>query len=81
MADRPRLPWLQGLRTRGLIVALDEIPHLPGEAPADDRRRELFYHNITRFLPILLGRKDRMSMACGFKVRVPFCDYRLVDYV
>lgn len=61
--------------------AVAEIPRLPGEAPADARRRELFYHNITRFLPILLGRKDRMSMACGFEVRVPFCDYRLVDYV
>jgi asparagine synthase (glutamine-hydrolysing) len=61
--------------------AVAEVPRLPGEARGDERRRELFYHNITRFLPILLDRKDRMSMACGFEVRVPFCDYRLVDYV
>jgi asparagine synthase (glutamine-hydrolysing) len=58
-----------------------EVPRLAGEAPIEARRRELFYHNITRFLPMLLHRKDRMSMACGFEVRVPFCDYRLVDYV
>jgi asparagine synthase (glutamine-hydrolysing) len=61
--------------------ALAEVPRLPDEARADARRRELFYHNITRFLPILLHRKDRMSMASGFEVRVPFCDHRLVEYV
>ena len=57
------------------------VPRLAGEALDDARRRELFYHNIAHFLPMLLHRKDRMSMACGFEVRVPFCDYRLVDYV
>ena len=36
---------------------------------------------LTRFLPFLLDRKDRMSMAVGFEVRVPFCDYRLVEYL
>ena len=29
----------------------------------------------------LLDRKDRMRMASGLEVRVPFCDYRLVEYV
>ena len=29
----------------------------------------------------LLERKDRMSMATGLEVRVPFCDHRLVEYV
>jgi asparagine synthase (glutamine-hydrolysing) len=31
--------------------------------------------------PLLLDRKDRLSMASGLEVRVPFCDHRLVDYV
>lgn len=28
----------------------------------------------------LLDRKDRMSMYSGLEVRVPFCDYRIVEY-
>jgi asparagine synthase (glutamine-hydrolysing) len=39
------------------------------------------YLNLTRFVRILLDRKDRISMAVGLEVRVPFCDHRLVDYV
>jgi len=30
---------------------------------------------------MLLDRKDRLSMACGLEVRVPFTDHRLVEYV
>ena len=36
---------------------------------------------LTRWLPMLLDRKDRLSMAHGLEVRVPFCDHRLVEYV
>jgi asparagine synthase (glutamine-hydrolysing) len=61
--------------------ALEEVPRLAGENHRDARIRELFYLNITRFMPTLLDRKDRMSMAVGLEVRVPFCDHRLVEYV
>jgi len=60
--------------------ALDEVPRLPADDPREARMRELFYLNITRFMPTLLDRKDRMSMAAGLEVRVPFCDHRLVEY-
>ncbi|MHB8916432.1 MAG: asparagine synthase (glutamine-hydrolyzing) [Desulfocucumaceae bacterium] len=60
--------------------ALDEVPRLKGEDPGEARMREMFYLNITRFMPTLLDRKDRMSMAVGLEVRVPFCDHRLVEY-
>lgn len=60
---------------------LSEVPRLPGEDPLEARRRELFYLNLTWFMSTLLDRKDRMSMATGLEVRVPFCDHRLVEYV
>jgi asparagine synthase (glutamine-hydrolysing) len=62
-------------------TALAEVPHLPGEQGLERRMREICYLHLTRFLPILLDRKDRMSMAVGLEVRVPFCDHRLVEYV
>jgi asparagine synthase (glutamine-hydrolysing) len=61
--------------------ALSEVPRLPGENESANRMREMSYLNITRFMPTLLDRKDRMSMAVGLEVRVPFCDHRLVEYV
>src|SRR5262249_39256839 len=61
--------------------AIAEVPRLPGESGHERRMREICYLNLTRFLPALLDRKDRMSMASGLEVRVPFCDHRLVEYV
>jgi asparagine synthase (glutamine-hydrolysing) len=61
--------------------ALSEVPRLAGENARQNRMREMSYLNITRFMPTLLDRKDRMSMAVGLEVRVPFCDHRLIEYV
>jgi asparagine synthase (glutamine-hydrolysing) len=61
--------------------ALAEVPRLAGEDAADRRIREVLYLGLTRWLPALLDRKDRLSMATGLEVRVPFCDHRLVEYV
>ncbi|MFW9079928.1 asparagine synthase (glutamine-hydrolyzing) [Pseudomonas sp. P2757] len=60
--------------------ALGEVPVLPGESATDRRMREMTHVNLTRFVQTLLDRKDRMSMAVGLEVRVPFCDHRLVEY-
>jgi len=59
---------------------LDEVPRLPSESVKDSRIRELFYLNINWFMTSLLERKDRMTMATGLEVRVPFADHRLVEY-
>ncbi|MEU2793616.1 asparagine synthase (glutamine-hydrolyzing) [Streptomyces sp. NPDC007100] len=60
--------------------ALADVPHLDGETPAQHRRRELQHLSLTRWLRQLLHRKDRLSMAQGLEVRVPYCDHRLVEY-
>ncbi|MBO2445659.1 asparagine synthase (glutamine-hydrolyzing) [Actinomadura barringtoniae] len=61
--------------------ALSEVPHLDGEDPGRRREREVFYLGLTRWLGALLDRKDRMSMAVGLEVRVPFADHRLAEYL
>lgn len=61
--------------------ALSEVSRLPGEDPEEARIREIFHLNLTRWMPTLVDRLDRMSMAAGLEVRVPFCDHRLVEYI
>jgi asparagine synthase (glutamine-hydrolysing) len=60
--------------------ALAEVPVLAGEPAIQRRMREVCHLHLTRWLPDLLDRKDRLSMAVGLEVRVPFCDHRLVEY-
>lgn len=61
--------------------ALAEVPRLAGEDAQAARMREIFHLSLFRWMPTLLDRKDRMSMAFGLELRVPFCDHRLVEYV
>ncbi|WP_432839463.1 asparagine synthase (glutamine-hydrolyzing) [Dactylosporangium sp. CA-092794] len=78
LVDRLRLAEYQADAYRD---ALAEVDHGDDTDPANRRMRELSYVHLTRFVQILLDRKDRMSMAHGLEVRVPFCDHRLVQYV
>ncbi len=57
------------------------VSRLPGENATDARMREMMQLNLNWFMQTLLDRKDRMSMYSGLEVRVPFCDYRLVEYL
>jgi len=61
--------------------SLASCPRLEGEAPREARRREVGWLSLNWFMSCLLERKDRMSMASGLEVRVPFCDHHLVEYV
>ncbi|WP_031162165.1 asparagine synthase (glutamine-hydrolyzing) [Streptosporangium roseum] len=60
--------------------ALAELPAPPDEDPRERRMREVGYLFVTRFLPEQLDRAHRLSAGCGFDVRMPFCDHRLVEY-
>ncbi|MFF0410503.1 asparagine synthase (glutamine-hydrolyzing) [Kitasatospora sp. NPDC004745] len=61
-------------------TALAGVPHLDDETPVEHRQREMQHLSLTRWLRQLLHRKDRLSMARGLEVRVPYCDHRLVEY-
>ena len=50
-------------------------------SPLEKRMREMMRLNMEWFMQVLLDRKDRMSMYSGLEVRVPFCDYRIVEYL
>ena len=61
--------------------SIAETPRFEGDSAEEKRRREISWLNINWFMTNLLDRKDRMSMASGLEVRVPFCDHRLAEYV
>jgi asparagine synthase (glutamine-hydrolysing) len=62
-------------------AAVAQTPLKDGETGLEKRMRQVCYLHLTRLVQSLLDRKDRMSMAVGLEVRVPFCDHRLVQYV
>ena len=78
LLERLNLPEFQA---DSYAQAIAETPVQKGEDAFERRMREISYLHLTRFVQFLLDRKDRMSMAVGLEVRVPFCDHRLVDYV
>ncbi|MFD0365517.1 asparagine synthase (glutamine-hydrolyzing) [Nocardia sp. GCM10030253] len=58
---------------------LEKLP--PGGESTNDRRlREVAKLTNDYYLPFLLRRADRTSMAAGVEVRVPYLDHRLVEY-
>ncbi|SEC35631.1 asparagine synthase (glutamine-hydrolysing) [Streptomyces sp. 2231.1] len=72
---------LAGYAADGYRAAAARVDRLEGESDFEYRMRRMSHLHLTRFVRALLDRKDRMSMAVGLEVRVPFCDHRLVEYV
>ena len=59
----------------------DYAMKLGSDSPLEYRMREMTQLNFHWFMQTLLDRKDRMSMYSGLEVRVPFCDYRIAEYL
>ena len=53
---------------------------LDTDSRLEKRMRQMFMLNMNWFMQTLLARKDAMSMQASLEVRVPFCDYRIVEY-
>lgn len=60
---------------------LAETDCLDDDTPEQKRVRRLTRLNMDWFMQTLLDRKDRMSMWSALEVRVPFCDWRIVEYL
>ena len=56
------------------------VPCLEGDTPDMKTSRVATCLSVEYFMTNLLARKDRMSMAHGLEVRVPFADHRILEY-
>lgn len=72
---------LDGYSSMRYEESVAETPRFEGDSPEEARRREISWLNLNWFMTNLLDRKDRMSMASGLEVRVPFCDHRIAEYI
>ena len=61
--------------------SLSEVEILDTDSPETAEKRKISYLTLNWFMQTLLDRSDRMAMYNGFELRVPFCDYRLAEYV
>ena len=61
--------------------SLSEVEILDCDTDETAEKRKISHLTLNWFMQTLLDRSDRMSMYNGFELRVPFCDYRLAQYV
>ena len=60
--------------------SLSKADFLDSDSEDTKLHRKLIYLTSNWFMQTLLDRTDRMCMFNGFEARVPFCDYRIVEY-
>lgn len=61
--------------------SLNEVTILDTDSKETAEKRKISHLTLNWFMQTLLDRSDRMAMYNGFELRVPFCDYRLAQYV
>ena len=61
--------------------SLNEVEILDSDTIETAQKRKISHLTINWFMQTLLERGDRMGMYNGLEIRVPFCDYRLAEYM
>lgn len=61
--------------------SLNNVDILDSDSKETAEKRKISYLTLNWFMQTLLDRSDRMSMQNGLELRVPFCDYRIVEYM
>ncbi len=61
--------------------SLNDVEILDCDSRETTEKRKISHLTLNWFMQTLLDRSDRMAMYNGFELRVPFCDYRLAQYV
>ena len=61
--------------------SINEVVFLDSDSKDTKEKRIISHLTLNWFMQTLLDRSDRMSMYNGLELRVPFCDYRLVQYM
>ena len=61
--------------------SLNQCPTLNSDSEEMRNSRVASYLSVNYFMTSLLQRKDRMSMASGLEIRVPFADHRIYEFV
>lgn len=61
--------------------SIEKIEFLDSDSEDTKEKRIISYLTLNWFMQTLLDRSDRMSMYNGLELRVPFCDYRIVQYL
>ena len=60
---------------------MEEVEILNTDSAETAEKRKISHLTLNWFMQTLLDRSDRMAMYNGLELRVPFCDYRLAEYV
>lgn len=61
--------------------SLNEIEEFDLDDEDTKQKKKITYLTMNWFMQTLLDRSDRMSMYSGMELRVPFCDYRIAEYL
>ena len=72
---------LKGYVEHQYTSTLKELQLSGTETEQQKRHKQMLHLNMNWFMPTLLDRKDRMTMAASLEVRVPFADHRLIEYL